>query len=349
MNMGGYYGGIPAFLVFAVVFTLFMFEGKTALVFTTLEIILYGGLYIFAFIRPEYVKSFPSQKNYPISNQKYTDYTKLPGITLNIKDKKGEYVTITPTAYNDFLKRWYKSSIAQQWTQSSSQSYASTWRIINPGDPYSYIQVPNALISSDGKSITYYYQAVPAHRYKLDFEEPSIDVDGELDGGVVILTANVDDSNLEGCYASFNISFNGKLDGTLEYKPSNSPEYDDNNWSQAGGTVSADEVVNSSVQTKTLPISYDTLSPRITLKKQYDIDGEKPYKNYAVVDVQDVSDTTVTYAWTDKGEEEPDNASYSEAGTEIRYTRKDLNKKRRPQGHGLPLGAVLQEALPPTI
>lgn len=102
MNMGGYYGGIPAFLVFAVVFTLFMFEGKTALVFTTLEIILYGGLYIFAFIRPEYVKSFPSQKNYPISNQKYTDYTKLPGITLNIKDKKGEYVTITPTAYNDF-------------------------------------------------------------------------------------------------------------------------------------------------------------------------------------------------------------------------------------------------------
>lgn len=67
-NMGGYYGGIPAFLVFAVVFTVFMLEGKTALVFTTLEIVLYAGLYIFAFIHPEYVKEFPAEKNYLISN-----------------------------------------------------------------------------------------------------------------------------------------------------------------------------------------------------------------------------------------------------------------------------------------
>jgi signal transduction histidine kinase len=67
-NMGGYYGGIPAFLVFAVVFTVFMLEGKTALVFTTLEILLYAGLYIFAFMHPEYVKAFPTAKNYLISN-----------------------------------------------------------------------------------------------------------------------------------------------------------------------------------------------------------------------------------------------------------------------------------------
>ncbi|OPZ85576.1 MAG: Adaptive-response sensory-kinase SasA [Firmicutes bacterium ADurb.Bin419] len=67
-KMGGYYGGIPAFLVFAVVFTVFMLEGKTALFFTTLEIVLYAGLYIFAFTHPEYVKEFPSEKNYLISN-----------------------------------------------------------------------------------------------------------------------------------------------------------------------------------------------------------------------------------------------------------------------------------------
>lgn len=67
-NMGGYYGGIPAFLVFAVVFTVFMLEGKTALVFTTLEIVLYTGLYVFAFMHPEYVKEFPTEKNYFISN-----------------------------------------------------------------------------------------------------------------------------------------------------------------------------------------------------------------------------------------------------------------------------------------
>ena len=67
-SMGGYYGGIPAFLVFAVVFTVFMLEGKSALVFTTLEILLYAGLYIFAFIHPEWVKEFPTEKNYLISN-----------------------------------------------------------------------------------------------------------------------------------------------------------------------------------------------------------------------------------------------------------------------------------------
>lgn len=355
---------------------------------------------------------------------KYTDYTKLPSITLNIKDKEGEYITITPTAYDDFLKRWYKSSITQEWTQSSSQSYAGTWRIINPADPYSYIQAPNALISSDGKSITYYYQAVPghtfleedrievievnpnagtkdasgyellkykrtgnmlvpanapsiikeseqrdaknlmkgvvpAHRYKLDFKEPSVDVDAALEGGVAVFTANVDDANLEGCYASFNISFNGKIDGTLGYKPSNSLEYDDNNWSQTGTMVSADapivegkaymlvklpqaaefdaatvtvtvadEAGNSGTKTKTLPIGYDTLSPRITLTQQYDIDAPKPYNNYAAVDVLDISGTTVTYAWTDEEDSEPDNASYSEAGTEIRYTANDLNENK---------------------
>lgn len=352
---------------------------------------------------------------------KYTDYTKLPSITLNIKDQKGEYVTITPTAYDNYLKKWYKSHITEEWTKSSSESYTSTWRIANPSNQYSYIQVPNALISSDGKTITYYYQAVPghtfleedriaviavtpqagtkdasgyellnyeqkgnmlvptnvpsvvsesdqrdaknlmkgvalAHQYKLDFEEPLIDVDAKLNDNVVIFTADIVDTNLEGCDASFNISFNGKIDGTLGYKPSSSPVYDDNNWSQTSGTVSADapvvngkaymivklpeaaefdttnatvtvtdEAGNSAVQTKMLSISHDTLLPRITLTQQYDINAVKPYKKYAVVDVQDISDTTVAYAWTDKGASEPDNTSYTEASGDIRYTSNDLS------------------------
>ncbi|MDR2931739.1 MAG: hypothetical protein LBV27_01395, partial [Oscillospiraceae bacterium] len=67
-TMGGYHGGIRAFRVFAVVFTVFMLEGKTALIVTSLEIILYSGLYIFAYAHPEYIKVFPSEKNYFISN-----------------------------------------------------------------------------------------------------------------------------------------------------------------------------------------------------------------------------------------------------------------------------------------
>jgi signal transduction histidine kinase len=67
-NMGGYHGGIPTFLVFAVVFTVFMLEGYTAFVVTALELILYVGLYILAYQRPELVTAFPDEKGFLISN-----------------------------------------------------------------------------------------------------------------------------------------------------------------------------------------------------------------------------------------------------------------------------------------
>jgi signal transduction histidine kinase len=67
-NMGGYHGGIPAFLVFAVVFTVFMLDGKLAVIVSVLELALYVGLYLCAFRFPDSVKSFPAEQGFFISN-----------------------------------------------------------------------------------------------------------------------------------------------------------------------------------------------------------------------------------------------------------------------------------------
>jgi signal transduction histidine kinase len=67
-QMGGYKGGIPAFLVFAVVFTVFMLEGKTVLVVTGLELALYAGMYLYAYNNLASVTPFPDEKGFLVSN-----------------------------------------------------------------------------------------------------------------------------------------------------------------------------------------------------------------------------------------------------------------------------------------
>jgi len=67
-RMGGYYGGIPLFLVFAVVFTIFMLEGKTAVIVTAMQLALYIGMYIFAYKNPESVSAFPTERGVFASN-----------------------------------------------------------------------------------------------------------------------------------------------------------------------------------------------------------------------------------------------------------------------------------------
>ena len=67
-RMGGYYGGIPLFLVFAVVFTIFMLEGKTAVIVTALQLALYIGIYIFAYMNPSSVSAFPTERGVFASN-----------------------------------------------------------------------------------------------------------------------------------------------------------------------------------------------------------------------------------------------------------------------------------------
>lgn len=67
-NMGGYHGGIPTFLIFAPVFTIFLLEGKAAIAVTALELLLYAGMYLFAYQNPGSVTMFPEEKGFLVSN-----------------------------------------------------------------------------------------------------------------------------------------------------------------------------------------------------------------------------------------------------------------------------------------
>lgn len=58
---GGYEGGMPSFFVFAMVFTVFMLEGWRAVVTFLSEFLLYGGLCLYAFYRPESVTKLSSE------------------------------------------------------------------------------------------------------------------------------------------------------------------------------------------------------------------------------------------------------------------------------------------------
>ncbi|MDR1249876.1 MAG: response regulator [Treponema sp.] len=57
-SAGGYRSGMPSFFVFAVVFTVFMLEGRKALIIAFLEIVYYAGLCLAAYFRPDWVIHF---------------------------------------------------------------------------------------------------------------------------------------------------------------------------------------------------------------------------------------------------------------------------------------------------
>ena len=59
---GGYHGGMPFFFVFAVVFTVYMLDGIKMLIVALLELFFYSGLFILAYLYPERIIPFDSQK-----------------------------------------------------------------------------------------------------------------------------------------------------------------------------------------------------------------------------------------------------------------------------------------------
>ncbi|MDR1319577.1 MAG: hypothetical protein LBJ90_08120, partial [Treponema sp.] len=61
---GGYRSGMPSFFVFATVFTMFMLEGRKALVIALMEVAYYAGLCLFAYYRPEWVIPFGAEAGY---------------------------------------------------------------------------------------------------------------------------------------------------------------------------------------------------------------------------------------------------------------------------------------------
>jgi signal transduction histidine kinase/CheY-like chemotaxis protein/HPt (histidine-containing phosphotransfer) domain-containing protein len=57
----GYRGGMPAFFVFAILFTVFMLDGAAALVIAAAEIVVYVAVCLIAYARPDYVQPFASE------------------------------------------------------------------------------------------------------------------------------------------------------------------------------------------------------------------------------------------------------------------------------------------------
>lgn len=62
-NAGGYHSGMPAFFVFAVVFTIFMLEGKKAIIFSFIETVLYITICIIAYFYPQTVQFLETEQD----------------------------------------------------------------------------------------------------------------------------------------------------------------------------------------------------------------------------------------------------------------------------------------------
>jgi signal transduction histidine kinase len=63
-RMGGYHGGKIAFFIFAVVYTAYMLEGKTAWIVIAVELLVYTGVFVYAYINPASVTVLPSELGY---------------------------------------------------------------------------------------------------------------------------------------------------------------------------------------------------------------------------------------------------------------------------------------------
>lgn len=67
-QMGGYHGGAPLLFVFSVVFTVFMLEGRTALLVTMLELALYSAMYVCAYLWPDRIVALATEQAYFVNH-----------------------------------------------------------------------------------------------------------------------------------------------------------------------------------------------------------------------------------------------------------------------------------------
>jgi signal transduction histidine kinase/ActR/RegA family two-component response regulator/HPt (histidine-containing phosphotransfer) domain-containing protein len=63
-SAGGYHSGMPVFFVFAVMFTVFMLDGKAAFGMAVLELLVYSGICLYAFRFPERVHFFRTEEQF---------------------------------------------------------------------------------------------------------------------------------------------------------------------------------------------------------------------------------------------------------------------------------------------
>ena len=62
-SAGGYHSGMPCFFVFAVLFTIFMLEGKKALITSMVELVIYVACCLYAYSHPEFVTAFATEED----------------------------------------------------------------------------------------------------------------------------------------------------------------------------------------------------------------------------------------------------------------------------------------------
>lgn len=59
---GGYHSGMPSFFIFAIVFTVFMLDGKRSIIVSAIELLTYIGLCLIAYFCPETIHRFSSEQ-----------------------------------------------------------------------------------------------------------------------------------------------------------------------------------------------------------------------------------------------------------------------------------------------
>jgi len=63
LTSGGYRGGMPLYFVFAVLFTVFMLEGKRLFIMAGMELALYVSLFLYAYYKPEKIQSLNTESD----------------------------------------------------------------------------------------------------------------------------------------------------------------------------------------------------------------------------------------------------------------------------------------------
>ncbi len=61
-SAGGYHSGMPSFFVFAILFTFFMLEGRKIIVMTVIEMVVYIGICLIAYVYPQSVHFFKTEQ-----------------------------------------------------------------------------------------------------------------------------------------------------------------------------------------------------------------------------------------------------------------------------------------------
>lgn len=321
-----------------------------------------SGLVKKIFDGEDWVDSRPAQQWVtPVKNQA-EKYWPLTEVSINEYVKASEssgkvYYDVNKVTYNLQLYPGYaidgdtikvKEVISPDGAKDNSGYTLMNYSLKDSSGQLEPTNLPD-IVRSAGKAPQYIKS--PDKQYKLDFEAPTVDVEViEVDNGIIKIVADIDDANLWGCDAAFNISVDGAVKGSIQYQPSSDGEYG-NNWrnaatdsttvafsspitgnraygfiklpdeaaevSQVKAIVTVtDEARNSATGEGELPSyggpwdGFDGLPPVVELVK----DGEE-----AQISIKDISDVSYSYEWQDTFDDDGDRkgepSSFSGSGS----------------------------------